>query len=94
MDATRQAAMCANSARASTTMGERVAQDRNAGAGLDGMRRDVAAEGARAGHGMEQPEHVARHGMQPRAARKLALHIGEERLDRRLSATSNGAGAP
>ena len=81
LDAKRQAAaMCANSARASITMAERLAQDRNAGAGLDGLRREMPAEGARAGHGVEQAEHVARDGMQPRAARELALDIGDEAL--------------
>src|SRR5688572_31188624 len=52
---------------------KRVAQDRNAGAGLDGVRRDVAAERAGAGHALEQAEQRARHRMQPGAARKLAL---------------------
>ena len=75
-------------------MGKRVAQDRNAGAGLDGLRRDVAAERARAGHGVEQAEDMARHGVQPRAARKLALHIGEERLERGFRATRTAPASP
>src|SRR5579862_5004764 len=39
----------------------RLAQDRNAGAGLDRMRREVATERARAGHRVEQAEQVSRH---------------------------------
>src|SRR5947209_18746858 len=60
---------------------QRVAQDRNAGARLDGVRRDVAAERARAGHALEQAEDVPGHRMQPRAARKLALEVREKRLE-------------
>src|SRR5256885_9279336 len=52
---------------------KRLAQHRNAGAGPDGVRGDMAAERARAGHALEQAEDVPGHRMQPRAARKLAL---------------------
>src|SRR5207244_7771539 len=44
---------------------------------------EMAAESARAGHGMAEPEHVARDRMEPRAARDLALDIGHERERRR-----------
>ena len=50
----------------------------------------MAAERARAGHAAEQAEHVPRHGVQPRAARKLALDIGKERFERGLG-RANGA---
>jgi hypothetical protein len=36
--------MCAKSVRASITKPPRIAQDRNAGAGLDRLRGDVAAD--------------------------------------------------
>ena len=61
--------------------------------GLHGLGRQMPAEGARARHAAEQAEHMARDGMQPRAARKLALDIGDERLGRGLGVGS-GAGAP
>src|SRR3954453_11768997 len=48
----------------------RLAQDRNAGAGLDGFGGDMTAERARARHAVKHPEDMASHGMQPRAARK------------------------
>src|SRR5947209_9060433 len=52
---------------------DRIAQDRNAGARLDGLRRDVKAERARAGHPLEQAKDVPGHCMQPGTARKLAF---------------------
>ena len=52
--------------------------------GFTASRRQMTAEGARAGHAAEQPEHVTRDGVKPRAARELALDIGDERLRRRL----------
>ena len=68
-------------------LSQRVAQDRNAGAGLDGIDRDVPPERTRSWYAMEGSEDVTRHGMQPRAARKLALDMrkeGFERLPRSL----------
>ena len=52
--------------------------------GLTACGREMPAEGARARHAVEQAEHMARDGMQPRAARKLALDVGDERLRRVL----------
>ena len=86
--------MCASSVRASITRPMRLAQDRNACPGLHRMRRDVAAEGARARNAVEQAEHMARHGMQPRALREFALHIGDEGFDRGLAATRTARCAP
>src|SRR5256885_810204 len=48
---------------------DRLAQDVCARTGLHRMGRNVAAEGTRARHTVEQPEHVTGHGMQPRALR-------------------------
>src|ERR1043165_1862632 len=53
----------------------RLAQDLRAGAGLDRMRRDMAAEGARAGHPLKQPEHVASHCVEARTRRQFALDV-------------------
>src|SRR4051812_49284381 len=61
-----------------------IAQNLGARAGPHRMRRNVAAEGARAGHALEQPEHMAGHRMQPRAAREFALDVRKKRLDRGL----------
>ncbi len=61
---------------------QRLAQDRNAGAGLDGIGRDMPPEGARARHGVEEPEDVARDGVQPHAARQLALDVRDEGFER------------
>src|SRR5215470_5745471 len=63
--------------------GKRVAERCYAGAGLDRLRRQVPAEGARAGDAAEQPEDVARDGVKAHAARKLALDIGDQRFGRR-----------
>ena len=71
--------MCAKSARAVHHQRQRISHDRRAGAGLDRLGRQMPAEGARARHRAEQAEQVARDGMQPRAARQLALDIGDER---------------
>src|SRR5262249_17669490 len=49
-------------------LGQRIAQDRNVGAALDGVDRNVTAERARAGHAVEQAEDVTRHRVQPHAA--------------------------
>src|SRR5262249_27841227 len=43
---------------------------------------EPAAERPRARHALEQSVHVARDGMKPHAACKLALHIGNERCRR------------
>src|SRR3954468_1697304 len=61
-----------------------IAQKLGAHDGPHRMRRNVAAEGARAGHALEQPEHMAGHRMQPRAAREFALDVRKKRLDRGL----------
>src|SRR5215469_10736392 len=58
---------------------ERFGENRGAGARLDRLARQVPAEGARAPHAAEQPQHVAGDGRKARAARKLALDIGDER---------------
>src|SRR5437870_4615462 len=57
---------------------ERVTQDRNAGARLDGLRRDVAPKCTRAGHPLKQAQDVPGHCMQPRTARKLAFDVREK----------------
>src|SRR5947209_3418499 len=57
---------------------DRVAQDPDAGARPHGMRRDVTAEGTCARHPLEQTEQMPRDRVQPRAASKLALGVGEE----------------
>ncbi len=44
----------------------------------------MAAEGARAGNGLEQPQHMPGDGVEPRAAAKLALDIRNECLGRGL----------
>src|SRR5947209_17783609 len=61
---------------------DRLAQNRHAGTGLDGLRRDVTAERARAGHPLKQAQDVARHRMQPRAARKLTFDVWEKGFER------------
>src|SRR3954463_13145557 len=63
---------------------KRLAQDRNASAGLDGLRRDVTAESARARHALKQAENVPGHRMQPCAVCKLAFDVGEESFKRGL----------
>ena len=69
---------------------QRISHDRRAGAGLDRLGRQMPAEGARAGHGAEQAEHVAGDGVQPHALGQFALDIGDQRqrglLGRRNSA--------
>ena len=64
----------------SITSAKRLRQHLGACAGLDRLRREMPAEGARARHAVEQAEHMARDGMQPRAARELALDVGQKRL--------------
>src|ERR1700752_1640271 len=64
---------------------DRLAQNLCARAGLHRVRRDVAAEGARARNAMEQAEHVTRHGVQPRAVGELALYIRDEGFDGSLA---------
>ena len=54
-------------------MRERVQQHLGAGTPPYSMRREVAAECPCARHGVEEAEHVARHGMEPRAKRELLL---------------------
>src|SRR6185312_7052086 len=45
------------------------------------MLGEMTAEGARARHRVEGADEVPRDRMQPRAARKLALDIGQHRLE-------------
>src|SRR5947209_4187920 len=61
---------------------DRLAQNFSAATWLDRVRRNVPPERACARHGMEKAEHVPRHRVQPRAARKLTLDVRDERLDR------------
>ena len=63
-------------------MGNRVAQDRNAGAGLDGVDGDVTAESAGSRYGLDRSKHVSSNGVQPRAARQLAFDVRDQRLKR------------
>ena len=82
--ADHQAAMCARSPGESTTSASASVEHRGAGAGLDRLGRQVAAERARAGHAAEQAQHVAGDAGKLRAAGKLALDIRQHRLRRRL----------
>src|SRR6516225_12147527 len=61
---------------------ERLAQQRRAGSWRRAGFGEPAAERPRARHALEQSVHVARDGMKPHAACKLALHIGNERCRR------------
>ena len=51
---------------------------------FDRFDRKMAAKGARPGYATEQAQHVPGHGVEPRAARKFALDMGDKGLGRRL----------
>ena len=73
---------------------KRIAECCGVAPGFDRLGRQMPAERARAGHAVEQAEHMAGDGMQPRAARKLALDVGDERHARRPWHRANGAASP
>src|ERR1044072_4511228 len=54
---------------------DRLAQHLRVRPRLDRMRRNVTAEGTRARHAVEQPEHMTRHGVQARALRELSVDV-------------------
>src|SRR4051812_23748623 len=61
---------------------ERIEECLRAGARLDTLGGKVAAKQPRAGDGVEQPDRVARDGVEPGAARDFALDVGNERVRR------------
>ena len=72
-----QAAMCAKSGGLSSTSASASARTSAHRAGLDRLGRQMPAEGARARHRAEQPEQMARDGVQPRAARQARARYRE-----------------
>src|SRR5262249_11048881 len=62
--------------------GERIEKCLCDGARLDALGREVAAKQPRTRQGVKETDRMARDGVEPRAARDLALEIGNERQSR------------
>ena len=64
---------------------DRIAQHVDAGARLDAVLRQMAAEGARAGHAVKRADEMPRHRVQPACPARTALRCRETSLRRRPS---------